>query len=213
MSPPLSLPSGGFLSRIGKGISPAQRARWIVAAVVGIALFIGVQGIFIPWQNERRTLAQRLSEETERLNLLLSIQAQLNQLKAEEQKVLLPKGGTATLTSHTTRLASEAALEIESVAPQPEAVFGPYTRSQIEITATAGFSTLLRFLNRLERHLPLLKVDGLTVSQPSSQSRPSSKAFSLRTGELAPESSVLERERQKVVILISAYSGEPQRSP
>lgn len=197
-----SSPLSSLLSRMGTRVPPAQRTTFMILAVVGIVLFIGMRGIFTPWQNKRRLLTEQLSQEKEKLNLLFSIQAQMEQLKKEEENILLPNGGTPTLTSEATRLASQTGLEIESVVPQPEIAFGPYTRSQIEITATAGFSSLLPFLHAIEKHTPLLKIDSLTIVSTSLQEKTSRMSYPLK--EEAP--GITQRDRQKVTVSISAYS-------
>lgn len=126
---------------------------------------VGMVGIHTPWQQKRAQLEQKYQEEQKRQDLLSTLRLQIAQLKKQEEKVAF-QGGTPTLTSEVSRLGTQANLQIESVVPQPEVSYGPYTQHQIRVIATATFSDLLKFLRLLDEQKALLKVDTIEVGEP-----------------------------------------------
>lgn len=159
---------------------------------------LGVTGIQKPWQARRYQLEQRHAEEQQRFDLLSAIRIQKAQLEKYEERALL-EGGASVLTSEITRLASKAGVQIESLAPESEVPLGPYTRSQIRLSATSTFPDLLKFLRSLEDHNPLLKLDQLEMGE-------SSETSTYRTAATEKEAHFQETDRQKARLLISAFS-------
>ena len=191
-----------ILSQISEAKSQITRTQrlWLITfGAVFLTLIIGVALIHIPWQERRQSLAARYSEEKERSELLLSIQRQQAELQNMESKFLL-EGGATGLAGQISQLAAESKLQIESVTPQPEVLVEPYTRLQIEITATSNLSNVLHFLRAVEEHRPVLWVEQLDLGALSSEG----SAPLNEKGE--GTASVPGQERQKVQFLIGAVS-------
>jgi Tfp pilus assembly protein PilO len=158
-----------------------NRTQQLLLITLGMGLLtvtIGFLMIQAPWQERRRQLTSRTSEEKERSDLLLVIQRQKADLEETEGTFLL-KGGATGLASQISNLAAQSGLQIDSVTPQPEVVVEPYIRFQLEILATGNLANLMRFLRTLEDHRPLLWVEQLDVEE-------SSKGETLSTAKSEP---------------------------
>lgn len=201
-----SSPLMGQLGDFGSRISHAQRLMLMTAAVLAVAAGIGIVMIQIPWQESRRQITGLYQENTERAELLTALQMQITQMNRREKDLLL-SGGTPVLTSEVTKLAAESKLEIESVSPRDETTLAPYTRFQVEIFGSASPENLLNFLQKLERHRPLLTLDELMIGSPQTVSfQPGS---GLRFGQGKQDKTPVEfnpDEPQKTRFVISAYS-------
>lgn len=189
----------GQLNEWAGQVSHAQRVLWISVGILALTLGIGIFAIQIPWQESRKRIAKLQHENTERSQVLLSLQRSHNALKKTEQQFLL-EGGSPVLTSQVTRLAAEAGVKIDSVAPRSESPLEPYVKFQVEVSATAESSQLLAFLQKIESHRPLLGVEELEIGQPTPGFRKPP------AGEAPPE------ETPKVRLLIGSYGkGKPSR--
>ncbi|MBI3332772.1 MAG: type 4a pilus biogenesis protein PilO [Candidatus Omnitrophica bacterium] len=144
---------------------PAAQRLWLIRTLLLlIALLIGGVGIQAPWSEKQRLLQQVHREELERTGTLSAINSQEKDLKRWTQALLF-QGETAALTDEVTRLAGENRLRIELVLPQPQVSLGPYTRIQVRVAVTSTFPDLLSFIQRLERHQPLLHLDQLEIER------------------------------------------------
>ncbi len=150
-----------WVERIGR----SQRIGLLSGALLLAALWVGTVGIYRPWAQNRSRLTEQIREEEERAELLSTIATQRGQLLDQQKKVLLP-GGASGLTSEVSRLASQTGMQIESVAPQPQLSFGPYTQFQIQVVASTTTRQLLQFLRLLENHGSFLRVDQCEVGTP-----------------------------------------------
>jgi Tfp pilus assembly protein PilO len=190
----------GMLERIPR----VQRMLLLVAIVLVATIMIGMSVIYTPWQQRRMTLMQQYSDEVQRASVIAAIKSQEEQLAAREKSFLLESGETPALTSEVTRIASRMGVAIESVIPQTEMRIGSYTKLQIRVVATAAYSDLVRFINELEKHEPLLKIDALEVGD--SGGRPNEDVY--RRPETPSGGTSLSMDRQKVRLLISAFAPE-----
>lgn len=184
-------------------ISQTQRTLLLIITVSLVTGFIGFTVIYTPWRQQRNQLEQQYQEEQQRSDLFSVIRGQEKKLTEQEEKLLLPTGGTAALTGEVTRLASQNAITIESITPQSQASFGPYTRFQIQVLATARFQDLFQFLRDLEQERPLLKIDQVEIGNSSQQTQERSRELNRLNPEgITPAS----EEPQKTKLLISAFS-------
>lgn len=197
----------GQMGEFGSQISHAQRFILMTVIVLVVAAGIGIAVIQIPWQESRRKITGLYQENTERAELLTSLQVQITQLNRKEKDFLL-SGGTPVLTGEVTRLAAESKLEIESVSPRDETTLAPYTKFQIEVFGSAIPENLLRFLQKLERYRPLLTLDELAVGnlQTSSSSQPVSGLRFMPGKQTKTPVEFNPDEPQKIRLVISAYS-------
>ena len=145
-------------------ITQTQRIWMMNIAVCLVTAVVGVVAIQMPWQEHRQQLAAQYADEKERAELLQAIVGQRTQLQTLEKKFLL-EGGATALTGQISRLATEASLQIESVAPQPELALEPYMKYQIEIFASSSLMNVLHFLRSVETHEPLFWVDQLEIGE------------------------------------------------
>ena len=201
-----SSPLMGQMGEFGSRISNTQRFILMTGVILAVTAGIGIFTIQIPWQESRRQITGLYQENTERAELLTALQAQIAQVNRREKDFLL-SGGTPVLTGEVTKLAAESKLEIESVNPRDETILAPYTRFQIEISGSASPENLLNFLQKLERHRPLLTLDELVVGSPQTSS--SQPALSLRFIPGKQDKAPVEfnpDEPQKIRLVISAYS-------
>ena len=182
------------LSSWGEHIPRSQKLLFISIGIVVLTGTLGMIAIQGPWAEKRHRLLEEQQQEQDRSTLLLTIQRQAAQLEKQKKMALL-QGGASILISEISRLANKAGIQIDSVVPKTEVNFGPFTKLQIEVEATANLQKLLNFLNSLAKHEPLLKVDRLEV------------------GEIPLEESSHEevstpppaKENQKTTLLISAF--------
>ncbi len=180
------------------GDVPKNQWIWLITAGITLSMVaVGFLGIQRPWQQQRRALQAQYDQEQEKTKLLSSINSKSSQLDKRKELLLL-KGGTPILVSEVTRLASKTSLGIDSVIPQPETNFGPFTRLQIDVEATATFPNLLDFLNSMEQHEPLLKIDRMELSKLDSENIVP-RAGSDKMPAAGPD-------RHKISLSISAFS-------
>lgn len=204
MSPPaapIKPSSPSILAQINEAKSQIGRTQqlWLITLGVGIlTLAAGITAIQLPWQEKRRQLTSRYSEEKERSELLAAIQRQKAELQGMEEEFLL-QGGATGLTAQISDLAVQSSLQIDSVTPQPELMVEPYTRSQIEILATGRLADVLRFLRTLEEHRPLLWVEQMDLGEPPGEFASGSET----AGEEEPPP---EGKQQQVRFLIGAVA-------
>ena len=199
MSPPPKQESGSSirLSQLLNRLSRKQRLGFISAGILLATLLIGLTQIYTPWQQRLAELQRQYRQEQERGEILLGIGHQRKTIQKQEEKILF-QGGTPGLTGEISRLASDANFQIESVVPQPEASFGPYTKIQVAVSATSSFQDLLQFVRLLEDHTPILKIEHLELSQLKTEATQDTKP-----------SEPIERRSE---LIISAYS-RPGTSP
>ena len=195
--------AAAWLARLEERV-PRGRLLWIITAILLLgAIASGAAGVYGPWQQRKHQLELRFAEEQQRSELLSTIDLQNRQIKGQEEKILL-QGGPTVLTREVTRVASKTNFQIESVAPRPDLSFGPYTRYQIQVVATAHYLDVLRFLQAIERQEPLLKVEHCEVGTPLQETRPYGSYGRAGSAPVQPIS--LEGSRQKVTLLISTFS-------
>ena len=154
-----------------------------------------------------KILEDRYREEIRRSELMMKLAGVHRQLNGLEEHLLI-QGGAPALTGEATRLAANFGLQIESAAPKEELPLPPYRKLQIEIYATASFSSLLLFLHALETHQPLLWVSELEIERPipASALYPST-AYQGSFGSQPPLSmEELDPELQTVRITVAALS-------
>lgn len=185
---------------------PRTQLLWVLTIGIGLATMgVGMVGIHTPWREKLSDLEQKYQEELKRQELLSTLRFQITQLKKQEEKIAF-QGGTPALTSEVSRLGTQASLQIESVVPQPEVSFGPYTQYQIRVIATSTFSDLLHFLRLLDQQKSLLKVDTIEVGEPSwaeaSYGYEPAGRFEQRPKALED----LETDQHRTIFLISAFS-------
>ena len=195
--------SPSILSQISEAKSQISRGQQLLFVTVGVGILtlaIGITMIQLPWQEKRRQLASRYSEEKERSELLVAIQRQKAELQETEEKFLL-EGGATGLTGQISQLANQSGLQIDSVTPQPEVVAEPYTRFQIEILATGNLTNALRFLRSAEEHRPLLWVEQIDMGEPLGEVSSSSfSAYEEKPAAYQPN------DQQQIRFLIGAVS-------
>ncbi len=180
-----------------------QRMVLLTIAVFLVTGIIGVTVIYTSWQHQRTQLQRQYQEEQQRADLLSAIRGQEERLTEKEKKLLLPTGGTSVLTGEVSRLASQNGIAIDSITPQSDIAFGPYTRFQIQVLATARFQDLFQFLSALEQERPLLKIDQVEIGAPTQQTQESYRGFNRpEEGNSPPKPD----DRQKTKLLISAFS-------
>ncbi len=157
--------SGASTSGVGGQMTRSQWL-WIISTLTILAtsalIFFGV---YTPWQQKRERLENQFKEEQERFQVLAAIVQQDKQIKKEAVPVLF-QGEISDFLSEIGRLSSAAALQIESITPQPETSFGPYYRKlQVRIEAFARFPEMVQFSYALEHHDPLFKLDQVEMGQ------------------------------------------------
>ncbi len=189
---------------------PPEKQLWIVSFLtLSAALGIGLFGIQSPFQQRRGELESQYGKEQRRSSVLSGLSAIKGQLD-KLQSALLIQGGTPALTRQVTKLASTAGVQIDSVSPQPEMTFGPYSRVQIRLLATSTYAQLLAFLQLLEGHEPLLKIDQLEVGEPvapAAVSRPPGAVTSPPATRPFPDTErAPSSDRQSIRLLIGAFS-------
>ncbi len=178
----------GLIERIPR----AQRLWFLTAVLLSLTAFIGFSAIYTPWQQNRQRLERDCADEEARANLLMTIHRQGTKLKQQEKKILMGTGGTSTLTGQVSRIASANGIHIESVIPQNEVPFGPYTKFQIQILATSSFQELVRFLQAVEKEQPVLQIDQVSIKNLLQESQERAEAASA--------------DRQKTELLISGFA-------
>ncbi|MBI3312205.1 MAG: hypothetical protein HYZ88_01600 [Candidatus Omnitrophica bacterium] len=195
------------LRDLGVQITSAQKF-WLASAGIALGtLFLGNTLIQTPWQERRRQIASRYGEEQQRLELVQALQRQ-NQSLQQKEKGLLLEGGAPVLTSHISRIAAQSAVEIESVTPQAEASWAPYTKYQIEVIAQAKLKDLTLLLHAIEQHRPVLIVDEVEVETVHSADF---QGLYYPTGKGAPQegspktSERIQDSTRRVRFLISSY--------
>ncbi len=190
-----------ILSQINEAksqITRTQRLMLISAGIVLATAVIGLIGIQMPWQERRQRLAAQYNEEKERSEQLVAIQRQKTELKGMESQLLL-EGGVTGLAGQLSRLATQSGLQVESVTPQPEIAADPYTRFQIEITATSNLANILQFLRVIEDHRPLFWIEQMEMGEAATDS-----SYATSMGLLEEVGPYKPKTRQKVRFLIGA---------
>lgn len=163
----MAIPKTLFASKLAERFLQIPREKQVGIVSAGIllsALTLGWLAVQQPYEGRRSLLENRIQQESKRtaiLSHLASISGELLKIRS----ALLIQGGTPALTRQVTQLASQAGVRIESVSPQPEMTFGPYTRVQVRVVGACAYAQWVAFLRLLERHEPLLKIDELEVGE------------------------------------------------
>ncbi len=178
----------GLIERIPR----AQRLWFLTAILLFLTAFIGFSAIYTPWQQNHQRLERDCTDEEERANLLQTITRQGKKLKQQEKTFLMGTGGTSALTGQVSHIASATGIHIESVIPQNEVPFGPYTKFQIQILATSSFQELVGFLQAIEKDQPILQIDQVSIENLLRESQEGAEAASA--------------DRQKAKLLISGFA-------
>lgn len=159
-----------------KALSPSKLAQrflqmprekqvgMVSAGIVLSTLALGWLALQRPYEGRRARLENQIEQESKRTAVLSSLASLSGELR-KIQSSLLIQGGTPALTRQITQLASQAGVRIESVLPQPEMTFGPYTRVQVRVVAASTYAQLTAFLQLLERHEPPLHLDELEAGE------------------------------------------------
>ncbi len=180
------------MSGLIEQIPRAQRLLFLSILLCAVTAGVGFSAIYTPWQRQHQELEHRYSDEEQRANLLLTINRQGRQLKRQEKELLLETGGTSDLTGEVSRIASKSGIHIESVIPQNEIFFDPYTKFQIQILAASSFPDLVGFLQMVEKEIPILQVDQVDIMSLAQQSK----------NGMEP----IPPDRQKTKLLISGFA-------
>ncbi len=179
------------ISSLLERIPHAQRLLFLTVILFTLSAAIGFSSIYTPWQQNHQRLERDCADEEERANLLQTITRQGKKLKQQEKTLLMGTGGTSALTGQISHIASANGIHIESVIPENEVPFGPYTKFQIQVLTTSSFQELAGFLQALEKEQPVLQVDRVSIENLQ-ESQEGAEAASA--------------DRQKTKLLISGFA-------
>lgn len=201
--------TGISLAAIQSQLSSGQKLLFISIGLLSITILTGIFLIQIPWQEKKERLSKDYTDEQGKTDLLSAIEKLQKNSKTLERKHLYTEG-ISGLTSQITRIASQSGLRIDSITPQPETPYPPYTRIQVEIIANSPLMNVSQFLSAVEQAEPALSVNWVDLSEPPAAASGDSTLFNapmmpVGSAPLPPLDNSWKRgENIKIRILISA---------
>lgn len=144
----------------------------IVYVSVFIIVFLLARVVFIgPGRNRVESLKKSIKEERSKNDLkteLLAIEKRVNQAS----KGLAKGRGILDVMDEVTDIARGANIKFKNIKPAEERVYGAYNGLAVEVIFESSFEELADFIDKIESHSNMLKIEKAKVKTDSRYGRP-----------------------------------------